>query len=325
MQKNEIVIYWKDAPLSLNALVPINNSEVHFDRMIFQRLFDIDYSSDTLCYVLNRITTNFKRTVFPIENKVTCRLRKDATWDNGEIISMDDAMCSLKIALCSTGIFEVENSSKQPLKFVEFNSDSNYMFTLCFDSSFKSDDFAHAQFFVLPEKEIDPNKILAKHEINYWIQHYDSLAQLPEVKKVLADALSPEKFYSGSGPYKVDAWKKDSLLVLSFKHNWWGSNYKFANCYFNNYPNKLIYHFNWKNDELEKILLEQKADVVEGLDSEIFRQLEKNSAITANYIFLDDDRINRCNIFSKRLGPRYHCNQFPGFWEPDFNLSVKTN
>ncbi len=324
LQRNEIRIYWAGPEPGLNPFTDSSAASEHFQRMLYQRLFDWNVYSDTMCYVLNQITLNFRSTVFTYPHQVVCRLRPDATWNgSSRVVNLEDVLTSLRVQL-SIGKGSSSNFLRHHLRRVDYQADTSTQFRLVFDSGFTDSALRYCLITVLPASRIDPQGLVRAYPVNLWISRRDSLDTLAGIQRALAYAASLNKgtdtLVTGSGPYSYRPGPNG--FIFDFIHENWGSEYKTANCYFNNYPNRLLYEFNTEPGSVQALLENEQADIVFGLPLQTFHALQQQAALRKHYEFREGGPFPPV-ILHHRLGWVYRSHTFPGFWEPDLNLARK--
>jgi peptide/nickel transport system substrate-binding protein len=244
-EEHIVVVHALSDPESMN---PFTSSDAHatqYKNNVFQRLLHYDFESLQLTPVLAKERAKIE--VDGNSMKLTFTLRPEARWDNGEPITVDDVIFSLKAVKCP----KVNSDHVKPyLAFVtDIVPDSANPGTFTFVTNevyMLAEDVVGYDLIIIPEYIFDPNKILRKFSIADFNNPSEAILNDPKIKE-FADAFNSEEYgrnpknIVGSGPYKLADWKTGQRLILERKENWWGDALKDENMFFQAYPKKIVY------------------------------------------------------------------------------------
>lgn len=153
-------------------------------------------------------------------------LRNDALWDNGEHLTANDILFTLKVYKCVL----TQNDFFKPYldNMIEFIPDSNdsFAFSIKIAKLYLQDVAIWGDIIIMQQSFHDPKNILGKYllatiaaedfrsnapqEIKNWFEEFNSEATGFDLKKL-----------NGLGPYKVTAWEHGQFLTLEKKSNHW--------------------------------------------------------------------------------------------------------
>lgn len=161
--------------------------------------------------------------------KLDYEIREDAVWDNGEPITGNDYVFTMKTILnpkvnCEplrgyyNWLADIVVDPQNPKKFSVITSKKYYMI----------EEFAGG--YVLPEYNYDPEKIMRKFSVKDMNTDAkrSALRENADIIK-FAEFFNGEKFQRdpqfivGAGPYKLESWTTGQEVVLVKKDNWWGN------------------------------------------------------------------------------------------------------
>jgi peptide/nickel transport system substrate-binding protein len=183
--------------------------------------------------------------------KLDFEIRPEAKWDNGEAITGEDLVFSMKLNF----VPDAETGHLRPyLDYVAdiiVDSTNNKKFTvICKRPYMSAESSIAANQVFMPAYVYDPEGVLKNYSLK------DLLSDDEEVKKKLAadEKLKQfAKFFNGqqfkretnvgSGPYSFVKWDTNQKLVLKRKDNWWGDAVKDedANPWLRAYANDINY------------------------------------------------------------------------------------
>ena len=141
---------------------------------------------------------------------------------------------------------------------------------------------------VLPEYLYDPKGLMKKFTVKTIAEKSDSLKSDSKMKEFSDDFNSEKRmrdpnFIGGSGGYKFIEWKTNENIVLTKKENWWGDALQNENCFFNAFPDKLIFR-TIKDETTALVALKAgNLDVMHGIKSKDFMELPKSEKFTKNF------------------------------------------
>ncbi|WP_303310409.1 ABC transporter substrate-binding protein [Hymenobacter sp. BT730] len=154
---------------------------------------------------------------------LTYHIRPAATWDDGQPITAQDILFTLKTMRCPNLPNERMRATYGFVRSVQLDSADARHFTLVCDQFAPDYVLTSGDFAVLPEHLLDP-----KHQLRaFSLKGLDSAdAKSPVVAAFVGRfsqarlEQSPGKY--GSGPYRLKSWQSGQRLVFARKKPWWG-------------------------------------------------------------------------------------------------------
>ena len=286
--KNEVVIHGLADPEMLNPVNFTDAQAAYITNHMFQKLIDADFRNpDQLIPVLAESRPLIEKTS---EGKMllTFRLRKEAKWDNGTLVTPQDVAFTLKTFKCPL----VNNpNSKSYFDFMndfKFYDDDPQKFTIECDTLYFLAEATFTDVTILPEYLYDPKGLMKKFSMKLIDEKSDSLKSVPQIKEFSDDFNSEKRmrdpnFIGGSGAYKFTEWKTNDYVTLTRKENWWGDALQKENCYFEAYPTKLTYKV---ISDMSTAIVSLKAgnlDVMGSIKSKDFNELPKSEKFAKNF------------------------------------------
>lgn len=286
--KNEVVIHGLADPQMLNPVNFTDAQVAYISNHIFQKLIDSDFKNPTeLVGILAERRPLIEKTSDGKMN-LTFVLRKEAKWDNGTPITPKDIEFTLKTIKCPL----VNNPNAR--SYFNFIGDFKYYendpqkFTVISNNLYFQAEATFTDVYILPEYLYDPKGLMKKFSIKMISEQSDSLKSDSQMKE-FADDFNSEKrmrdtaFIGGSGAYKFIEWKTNERVVLAKKANWWGEALEKENCFFEAYPEKLIFQTVKDQSSALVSLKAGNLDVMTGIKSKDFIELPKSEKFTQNF------------------------------------------
>lgn len=232
-------------------LNPLTATDAQSTIMAFQT-HQLLYALNPSTYEYEPVLAKEKAKVYEEEGtvKLDFEIRPEAKWDNGESITAEDLIFSMKLNF----VPEVESGHIRPyLDYVEdivVDSTNNKKFTVvCKRPYMSAESSIAANQYFMPAYVYDPDGVLKDYSLK------DLLSDNEEIKKKLADDQKLKdfaKFFNGqqfkretnvgSGPYSFVKWDTNQRLVLKRKDNWWGDTVnEGANPWLRAYPKDVDY------------------------------------------------------------------------------------
>ena len=286
--KNEVVVHALADPEMLNPCNSIDATSGYITGYMFQKLVDADYKNPPeLVPVLAESRPVIEKTS---DGKMTLtfNIRKEARWDNNTPVTAKDVEFSIKTIKNPL----VNNPNAKP--YFAFISDFIFYpgdplkLTVVSNEIYFLAEASFTDIFILPEYLYDPKGLMRKFTVKILAEKADSLKSDPAIKE-FADDFNSEKrmrdpnFIGGSSPYKYTDWKTNERVTLTKKENWWGNALLNTNCYFDAYPDKLIFQ-TVKDPTTALVSLKAgNIDVMHGIKSKDFPDLIKSEKFKQNF------------------------------------------
>lgn len=228
--------------------------------------------------------------------KLEYEFKEDAVWDNGTPITGYDYAFTIKIFLNPKTNGERLKSYYDWVGDILIDSANPKKITILSNRKyFKIEEFSG--YYILPEYNYDPNKIMRKFKITdlNTSAKRDALKTNPDIL-TFANEFNSEKFQrdpkfiSGMGPYKLDHWTTGQEIVLVKKKNWWGDKYASVSRDFIAYPSKIKVKIINDNNTALTTLKDGQLDAYPIIPAKDFSELEKNKSVTDKFNLVKEDR-----------------------------------
>lgn len=220
--------------------------------------------------------------------KYTAELREDAVWDNGEPITVEDLVFSVKMYKAPV----IQNEHYRPyfelVTDIVKDAENPRKFTIVCNKKYILAKNIAGEFLVLPRYVYDPKNLMEKFAINDFNTKFKEIENDPAMKEFAVEYNS-EKFQRekgyivGSGPYEFTEWVPGQRIVLTKKKNWWGEKYN-SEYLFQAYPERLVYTVIKDQTGALTALKGLKLDVMSAIKSKDYvEQLQKSEKVKENY------------------------------------------
>jgi peptide/nickel transport system substrate-binding protein len=217
---------------------------------------------------------------------ITFTIRPEAQWDNGTPITAQDVLFSLKLYRVPKIKSDRLRSYFEMVDDLTIDPANPKKFTFRLNKpDVEAVSSLGEALRVQPAYVYDPAGVLAKY----------SLRDLNDPKKnsapeliSFAEAYNGTKFMRepegvvGSGPYQLEKWVTDQVVVLKRKANWWGDALQ-NEPNLQAYPKKLIYKIIKDETGALTELKSQKMDVMSSISGKDFRDFQKNDKFKEAY------------------------------------------
>jgi peptide/nickel transport system substrate-binding protein len=286
--KDQVVQHELSDAQGLNPITTSDVTAADIKRNIFQTLLEYDYKTLKTIPLLAKALPEEK--IIGNGMEVTFELRPEAKWDNGQPITVDDIILSLK--LCKAP--KITNDHLKP--YVEFITDirkyedNPRKFTFVCSEIYMLATHVTGSLTIVPEYIYDPNKVLRKFTLTQLqkptpaIENDKDLAAFAEIFNSEPFNREADKII-GSGPYKYISWETGQRIILERKKDWWGDKVAEAdkNVHFEAFPKKLIFEtINDFNTALTA-LKAGKIDIINVTPVKEYIDLDKSDKFKANF------------------------------------------
>lgn len=290
---NEVAIHYQGDPDKINPFTSSNASATYVQTNIMQYLIDKDpvtYETYGLLAVGPPKQTLLEDGKYKGGVSYEFEIRPEAAWDNGEPITADDYMFSVKAVKNPKVDAALQRPYYDFIKEVKVDPDNNRKFTVFMDSRYiLSQEIAG--YWVLPEYIYDPQKLMRKF----------SIAELSDPKKIeklrtntdivnFANEFNSEKhqrergYVVGSAAYEFVEWKTGQYIELKRKENWWGDKVTGPDAkHFTAGPDKII--FTIINDWTTAVtaMKDEEIDLMKAIRAKDFIGLKENEKFNNLY------------------------------------------
>ena len=286
--KNEVTILELADPEMLNPINATDATSNYICLHIFQKLIDVDFRNpEKFTPVLAEALPLVEKTSDSTMS-LTFRIRKEATWDNGSPVTAKDVEFTLKMMKCPL----TNDPNARPyfdyIADFKFYDDDPKKFTILSNQLYFGAEPTFTDIPIYPEYMYDPKGLLQKFTIKQIAGEGDKLSSDATMKE-FADDFNSEKrmrdpnFIAGSGAYKFTDWKNHERVTLTKKENWWGDALEKENCYFEAYPQKIIFQIIKDNATALVSLKAGNLDVMRSIKSKDFSELPQSEKFTKNF------------------------------------------
>jgi peptide/nickel transport system substrate-binding protein len=290
-KENNVVYQWIAEP---DALHPTNGNNIQRTEIfVYTQMFlvFVDFRTLQLIPVLAKGLPEISDGGL----KVTFELREEPEWDDGEQLSVDDILFTVKANKCPY----VDNPNNKPywdnLKNIERDSANPRKFTAVMKQLYMHNVAFWGDYPILQRKFFDPQNLLSKFsfeqlddpkfklennkELRDWANDFNSAKYGREIENL-----------RGLGPYKISSWEAGQTITLVRKENYWGnadhSIYEAA------YPDKIIFKI---NRDANSQTLEFKSQANDGsttVSTKTLVDLQSDANFNANYNSMFTDSYN---------------------------------
>lgn len=238
--------------------------------------------------------------------RLTYTLREDVRWDNGEKLSVDDVIFSIKVILSPlTHNPQIKSNFSMVIKAVEKVPGQVQQFVLVTQAPSRGSKEILTEAYLMQQRFWDPERVLdqlsfedcfnpdfkASAELQKWYEAFNA----PEKSK-------DPKFITGLGPYQLKEWVDDSYLILERKKNWWGDSDTMA--LLQNNPDKIIFRIIKDESATYYALRNQNIDAINRVGLTKLIKLQKHAYFNRNYYssFVDQYAYNYLGMNMKPDG-----------------------
>ena len=164
--------------------------------------------------------------------KYSFRILEDAVWENGNQITANDFLFTLKLAAHPNIISPSFKSYLSTVDEVLIKENDMKLLELIVNEVELSTLAAVSGLEVYPEHIYDPNGILSKLSLDDLKDESitNKLVESDSSFVAFGADFSSTKFgvdnVEGAGPYKIKDWETDQYIRLEKKPNWWGAKYR---------------------------------------------------------------------------------------------------
>lgn len=281
-------------PNKLSPLLTFDSYSRMVNEQLFQYLLQFDYETLEMQPHLAQSRPQIEEiTEGPYTGGVayTFEIRPEAHWDDGQPITAEDVVFSLK-ALFHPGISPAAiRSYFDSFKQVEIDPENPRRFTVYSNRKYILGEAAIGGIAVYPAHIYDTAGVMAAIELQQMTDE-SAMSQLMDSNADLVsfaeDFTSTSRTHdpaaiSGSGPYRVAEWQTGQQVRLVRKTDWWADDAKRGNNTLIAYPDELIFKVISDQTTAVQAMRAEEVDVVSQIDSRDFALLQEDTAFTKNY------------------------------------------
>ncbi len=294
--RDTVVIHAMSEPEGLNPHTTSDAQASQIDFNIFQSLLQYDFKTLKLTPVLAK-----ELPIIEEEGEgfsLTFELRPEARWDNGEPVTAEDVLFSLKALLCPKVHSDAARSGFGFLDDVILFEDNPLKFKITTkEPSIQADHVIGYDLLILPEYIFDEKQILRNFTVKDFTDLNDELLNDPRLKE-FADVFNSEEYSRspnkiiGSGPYSLSKWQTQQRVILERKANWWGDQLKGESMYFDVQAKRLVYEVINDPNTAITALKAGKLDVMYVTNVKDYIELDNSKKFNENFVKSEPDMLS---------------------------------
>lgn len=221
------------------------------------------------------------------KQKVTLEIREEATWDNGEPITAEDALFSLKLAKLPTLKQNIVRGYFRDVEDFIIDSLNPKKYSVIFAEPYMLSATIAGDVNIFPRYVYDPQGMLNSVSIKQLYTEGENFVADSTIT-AFSQQFSDEKFNRetivGCGPYELVSWESGARVTLKRKKNWWGDNVKSDLHFFKAYPSTLIFEFIQDETAAVSALKSGEIDIMYSIDPMTFvEDLPKSESFTSQF------------------------------------------
>ncbi len=269
---------------TMNPYLGGSKYETAIYKLVFQELMDFDYRTQELKPMVVKsqpVLESITEGEFAGGLKFTYEILDEATWDDGQPITGNDFLFSMKIvfnpklptqsiAAYFDNVVDIVVDEASPKKFSVFTNNA-YILSKPGISNFT----------FLPEHVYDPEGLMKNISFRELRDpaNANKLGEDPNIVQ-FAESFSDPKFGKeivvGSGPYKLAEWEQGQRVVLTKKQNWWGEKLASNNIFLVAHPDTIIFYPIADQAATITALKDESIDASAEIDGQQFLDLREN-------------------------------------------------
>jgi len=230
---------------------------------------------------------------FPGGVSYTCEIKEEAVWDNGQPITANDYVFSLKALFNPKVEARVYRGALSPIKDVRIDPNNPKKFSVIMDKYYMTGEELSGTF-IYPEYVYDPKGLLKDFKL-IDLTNPTKAAELVESDARLlefAEDFNGPKYtreienISGWGPYEIEEWTTGERIVLKRKENWWGDEIENLPTLLKANPKRIIFRPVQDVNATIALLKDGSLDAATEIQPpKVFKELMENEQVKANYNF----------------------------------------
>lgn len=241
----------------------------------------------------------------------TFELFEEAAWDDGQPITAEDYIFSLK-AIMNPKVASQLLGYVKIIKDVQVDPNNPKRFTVIVNEPFiLAHEFITGAVPVLPAKIYDPKGLLANFQLADFLdeQRLKAIQDDPRLAEFATDFTSelhsttPEGVV-GSGPYRLAEWSATSDVTLVRKEKWWADNLKEKYPLLVAYPDTLIIQPVRDPSTAASLVRGEELDVCLMLEAKDFAEMRKEEELTKIYAFHEVEGLTSFILYLNTADPK---------------------
>ncbi len=287
--EDKVVVRFTADPQGVHPINTTGAPSREVSRLVNTRLLEYDHATLELTPFLVTGLPEVKKVNDDKGLEITYELRKEAKWDDGKPVTVDDVIFSIKAAKNP----KVNAANIRPylefIKDIREDPENPQKFTfICDKVYFLADHVTGYETTIMPKHFYDADGLSDKVSFADIANLNNKVIESPE-NLAFANHFNhtdfnrePEKV-SGGGAYKLKRWDTGQRLVLERKADWWGNSLKGTNMFFDEGPAKVVFEI--VNDPTTAITATKsgKLDVLTDISMKDWLELPKSKKYSANF------------------------------------------
>lgn len=282
-------------PNNLNPSIAIASNDLDLINLMYNRLQNYDpitlKLNPELAESAPKVET-FEKGKYAGGMALTFKIREGAKWDNGQQISANDVLFTLKTIKnpkTNAGVRRPYYDFVNDLVISKYNPRE---FTVYTKTRYFAAEDAISDLIILPEYKYDPNQLMRKVPMkdlcdakrmkkldkNPAVQEFADLFNNPKLGN------DPESLIAGSGPYKLKEWIPSEKFVLELKKNWWGNKSSMPD-YLKAYPKTITYKIVETEEEAIELARKGELDIITEIKPSNFVELSEDKELQNSFNF----------------------------------------
>lgn len=215
-------------------------------------------------------------------------LDQDAAWPDGQAITSEDVLFSLKVLACPQVNNPAQKSYLEYLAGFQADPEDPKQFVVSMSAYYMHNENLGLYGYILDERAYDTAKVLAQYPLESLLSD-TSLRSDPNLIAWASGfndsrmGTEPNMLQSGSGPYKVVSWEKGRRIVLQRNEQYWGagkSGWQHAQD-----AEEIRYEFITDPQQVELAFQRGDLDVSTYLSPDSYKRMAKDEDLTSRYAF----------------------------------------
>lgn len=222
------------------------------------------------------------------ELQYTYELREEPTWDNGEKLTAEDVLFTLKASLCQY----TNNGFAKPyfeyIRDMKIDPANNRKFTITMSQKYIQNVAVFSDMAIMQRSYHDKAGVLAKYSIADLINPDFGKAPHADLE-AWAKEFNDNKYgrdidyLNGLGAYKVTVWQDKQMIELTRKPNHWTAKLTSPTIYDRSYPEKIIFQIISDETAVGLAFQKQEVDASYWVSTTGLMELRKKDDFNRNY------------------------------------------
>ena len=220
-------------------------------------------------------------------------IHPDAKWEDGTPITAQDALFSIKVAVCPLSDNAATGNYVEFLKAFIIDEANPKKFQVEMKSYYMMNYVLLSNFPIIDKRGYDPQHVLDKYSLEQLRQPAAQLAKdaaLQAWVKAYTDVKygRDPQFAKGAGMYELATWTAGQEIVLKRKAHFWAKNLHGE--YFDQYPDTMTFKVVKEPTAIEMGFKQEQLDVAFNPTATVYKKLLKDPQTLSNYVLREGSR-----------------------------------